>query len=167
MWIRKVTAEFIGTFGLVFAGTGAIIINDVSGGVVSHVGISLTFGLIVMTMIYALDDVSGAHINPAVTLGFWIARRLPYTLSQCAGAIAASLTLRLLFFGHTTLGATLPSGPVAQSFVLEVILTFFLMFVILSVSIQVPKKKALWLVRLSGQSSVWRRSLQARLPGLP
>lgn len=146
MLISKFVAEFVGTFGLVFAGTGAIVINDVSGGVVSHVGIALTFGLIVMTMIYALGDVSGAHINPAVTLGFWIARRLsgrdvlPYIFSQCAGAVAASLVLRLLFLKHPNLGTTLPSGPAAQSFVLEVILTFFLMFVILSVSTGAKEK---------------------------
>jgi len=146
LWISKLTAEFIGTFGLVFAGTGAIIINDVSGGVVSHVGIALTFGLIVMTMIYALGEVSGAHINPAVTLGFWIARRLsgrdvlPYILSQCAGAVAASLVLRLLFLKHPNLGTTLPSGSALQSFVLEVIMTFFLMFVILSVSTGAKEK---------------------------
>ncbi len=106
----------------------------------SHVGIALTFGLIVMTMIYAVGDVSGAHFNPAVTLGFWIARRLPgravlpYILSQCAGALAASILLRWMFVRHRALGATAPSGPALQSFVLEVVLTCFLMFVILSVS---------------------------------
>jgi aquaporin Z len=138
--MRKFVAEAFGTFALVFAGTGAIVINDVSGGTVSHVGIALTFGLIVLAMIYALGDVSGCHLNPAVTLGFFAARRfegrwvLPYILSQCAGALVASLTLRLMFPLHGTLGATLPAGPDAQSFVLEFILTLILMFVILSVS---------------------------------
>lgn len=144
--MKSYLAEAFGTFALVFAGTGAIVINDVSGGTVSHVGIALTFGLIVMVMIYALGDISGAHINPAVTLGFWIAHRLssrrvlPYIFSQCAGAVAASLIMRALFAGHPTLGATLPSGPAFQSFVLEVILTYFLMFVILSVSTGAKEK---------------------------
>src|SRR5215471_7503713 len=138
--MRKIAAELLGTFAIVFAGTGAIVINDVSGGVVTHVGIALTFGLIVLAMIYALGDVSGAHLNPAVTLGFFVARRFdgrwvaPYIASQCLGALLASLTLRLMFPTHATLGATLPAGDAIQSFVLELILTFLLMFVILSVS---------------------------------
>jgi aquaporin NIP len=137
---KKLLSEFIGTFSLVFAGTGAIVINDVSGGAVSHVGVAMTFGLIVMVMIYTLGDISGAHLNPAVTLGFFAARRLdgplvlPYVLSQCGGAILASLTLRLLFPGHSTLGGTLPAGSGLQSFALEGILTCILMFVILGVS---------------------------------
>jgi aquaporin Z len=138
--MRKLAAEMLGTFALVFAGTGAIVINDVSGGVVSHVGISFTFGLIVLAMIYALGDVSGCHLNPAVTLGFFAARRfesrwiMPYIASQCAGAVLASVALRLMFPSHATLGATIPAGQDFQSFALEVILTFLLMFVILSVS---------------------------------
>jgi aquaporin Z len=138
--MRKLAAELLGTFALVFAGTGAIVINDVSGGTVSHVGIALTFGLIVLAMIYAVGDVSGAHLNPAVTLGFFVSRRfegrwvVPYIASQCLGALLASLTLRLLFPTNATLGATLPAGDALQSFVLEVILTLLLMFVILSVS---------------------------------
>jgi MIP family channel proteins len=138
--MRRCLAEAIGTFGLVFAGTGAIVVNDVSGGVVTHVGIALTFGLVVMALIYALGDVSGAHLNPAVTLGFWAARRfgtrevLPYLLSQCVGGLLASLLLRTLFWEHGTLGATLPAGPWWQSFVLEIVLTAGLMFVILNVA---------------------------------
>ncbi|MCE9603830.1 MAG: MIP family channel protein [Planctomycetia bacterium] len=137
---RKLAAELFGTFALVFVGTGAIVVNDVSGGTVSHVGISLTFGLIVLAMIYALGDVSGCHLNPAVTLGFFMARRfdgrsiVPYVASQCCGAILAGLTLRLMFPAHATLGATLPTGDAIQAFVLEFILTLILMFVILSVS---------------------------------
>ncbi len=146
--MRKFAAECIGAFILVFAGTGAIVINDTTGGVVSHVGIALTFGLVVLAMIYALGDVSGAHLNPAVTIGFFAARRfqgrwvVPYIASQCVGAVLASLVLRLLFPDHATLGATLPAGAVLQSFVLEAILTFILMFVILSVSIG-PKEKGI------------------------
>jgi aquaporin NIP len=112
--MKKYLAEFIGTFALVFAGTGAIVINDVSGGTVTHVGVALTFGLIVLAMIYAIGDVSGAHLNPAVTLGFFAAGRLdvrwlaPYVASQLVGALAASALLRALFPQHRTLGATLP-----------------------------------------------------------
>ncbi len=138
--MRRYIAELIGTFALVFAGTGAIIINDVSGGAITHVGIALTFGLVVMAVIYAIGDISGAHLNPAVSFGFWVSRRfpgrsvLPYIISQCSGALLASLTLRLLFMEHPTLGSTLPAGPAVQSFVMEIILTGFLIFVILNVS---------------------------------
>ncbi len=138
---EKYAAEFIGTFALVFAGTGAIIINDVTGGAVTSVGVGLTFGMIVMTMIYAVGDVSGAHFNPAVTLGFFVARRfegkliLPYVLSQLSGALAASLLLRALFPQDSTLGTTAPAGPALQSLILEIVLTAILMFVILNVSV--------------------------------
>jgi aquaporin Z len=142
-------AELFGTFALVFAGTGAIIVNDASGGEVSHVGVALTFGLVVLALIYSLGDVSGAHLNPAVTLGFFAARRfparwaLPYVLSQCSGALLASLLLRALFLEHPTLGVTRPSGTAAQSFLLEVVLTLLLMFVILSVSTGAKEKGAM------------------------
>jgi aquaporin Z len=144
--VRKLTAELLGTFILVFAGTGAIVINEVRLGPVSHVGIALTFGLVVLALVYALGDVSGAHLNPAVTLGFFLARRfegrlaLPYILSQCAGALLASALLRLLFPDNASLGATRPTGPDFQSFVLEIVLTLFLMFVILSVSTGAKEK---------------------------
>ncbi len=144
--MRKLAAEFIGTFALVFAGTGAIIINETSGGAVTHVGVSLTFGLVVLAMIYAVGDISGAHLNPAVSLGFFAARRfrltklVPYVLSQCAGALVASGILRLLFPKNAMLGNTLPAGSVTQSFVLEAILTAILMFVILSVSTGAAEK---------------------------
>ncbi|OWK37760.1 MIP/aquaporin family protein [Fimbriiglobus ruber] len=138
--MRRLTAECFGTFALVFAGTGAIVINDVTGGTITHIGVALTFGLIVLAMIYTVGDVSGAHLNPAVTLGFFVARRfpgrsvIPYIASQCVGAFLATLCLRLMFPGHATLGATVPRGDALQSFVLEVILTWLLMFVVLSVS---------------------------------
>jgi len=138
--VKQLIAEFLGTFALVFAGTGAIVIDNVSGGSVTHLGIALTFGLIVLAMIYTLGDISGAHINPAVTIGFWAARRfdarsvLPYLASQCAGALVASITLRLLFPTDLMLGATIPAGSSIQSFILELILTAVLMFVILGVS---------------------------------
>jgi aquaporin NIP len=143
---RALIAELFGTFALVFCGTGAIVINEVQGGAITHVGIAFTFGLIVLALIYALGDISGCHLNPAVTTGFWLAGRFPaaqvgpYLGSQCAGALLASGTLRLLFPTATTLGATLPAGPGWQSFVLELILTFLLMVVILCVSTGAKEK---------------------------
>ena len=137
---RRLAAEVFGTFALVFAGTGAVVVNAASGGQVTHVGVALTFGLIVLAMVYAVGDVSGAHLNPAVTVGFAVAGRFParevplYVLAQCAGALLASGVLRFLFPDHPNLGATLPAGTAAQSFVLEVILTLLLMFVALSVA---------------------------------
>jgi aquaporin NIP len=144
--VNKLAAEFFGTFALVFAGTGAVVINDVTGGAVTHAGIALTFGLIVLAMIYTVGDVSGAHLNPAVTIGFFAARRcglmtVPgYIVSQLLGATAASLLLRFLFPQNETLGITLPAGSVLQSFILEAVLTFILMWVILSVSTGAKEK---------------------------
>jgi aquaporin Z len=138
--MKKYVAEFIGTFALVFAGTGAIVINEASHGAITHVGIALTFGLVVLVMIYSVGDISGAHLNPAVTLGFWFSRRLavrevvPYVASQCLGALAASGIMRVLFPENRLLGATQPAGSGLQSFVLEFLLTALLMFVILGVS---------------------------------
>jgi aquaporin Z len=143
---RRVAAEAFGTFALVFAGTGAIVVNEASGGTITHVGVAITFGLIVLAMIYALGDVSGCHLNPAVTLGFFAARRLegrmvvPYILAQCAGAVGASLVLRLMFPASLTLGVTEPSGAAMQSFWMEFLLTLILMFVILSVSFGAKEK---------------------------
>ncbi len=133
-------AEFLGTFCLVFCGTGAIVVNQEFNGVVTHPGIAATFGLIVMAMIYAFGSTSGAHLNPAVTLSFWQAKKfaskevVPYITSQLAGAILASFVLKFLFPENQNLGATLPAGSDMQSFVFEFILTFMLMMVILHVS---------------------------------
>ena len=144
--MRKLTAEFLGTFALVFAGTGAIVVNEVTGGTIGHAGIALTFGLVVLAMIYTFGDVSGAHLNPAVTLAFGATGRFPwsrvpqYATAQLLGALTASGTLRVLFPENEKLGATLPAGPAAQSFILEVILTFLLMLVILSVSTGAKEK---------------------------
>jgi aquaporin Z len=138
--LRKFLAEFLGTFALIFAGTGAIVINAESGGAITHLGVALTFGLIVLAMIYTLGDVSGAHMNPAVTVAFAAAGLFPfasvllYIAAQVSGALLASLTLHFLFPQNATLGATLPIGSPMQSFVLEFILSVILMFVILNVS---------------------------------
>lgn len=137
--MRCYAAELLGTYALVFVGTGAIVVNAQTGAL-GHFGVASTFGLIVLAMIYAFGDLSGAHLNPAVTLGFVAAKRfpakqaVPYIAAQLGGAMLASLTLHLLFPDSTTLGATLPAGSETQSFVLEVILTYFLMLVILQVS---------------------------------
>jgi len=137
--VKKYWAELMGTYIMVFAGTGAIIVNNVYGSV-SHLGIGLTFGLVVMAVIYSIGSISGAHINPAVSIAFWISKRfsgkevLPYIISQFLGAILASLTLSFMFPQHELLGATLPAGSWEQSFVMEFILTFILMFVILLMS---------------------------------
>jgi aquaporin Z len=144
--MKKLVAEFIGTFSLVFAGTGAIVINDVSGGRISHVGVALTFGLVVLAMIYTVGEISGAHLNPAVTGAFWLSGRFsgqqvsPYILAQCLGALAASGVLHFLFPTQAALGETLPAGSDLQAFVLEIILTLILMFVILNVSAGAKEK---------------------------
>lgn len=138
--MRKYTAELLGTFVLVFCGTGAMVIDQQTGGAVSHVGVSITWGLVVMSMIYTIGDISGCHINPAVSIAFTIAGRfkaqlLPgYILSQLIGAILASLTLRFLFPASPLLGATMPAGSEIQSFILELLLAFFLMLVIMNVA---------------------------------
>lgn len=144
--MRNYVAEFLGTFFLIFAGTGAIVVNNYSGGALGHTGIAITWGLIVMVIIYTLGDVSGAHLNPAVTISFFVAKRFkgkevaPYVFSQLLGAFLASVVLRILFPADETLGASLPSGSWQQSFILEFILTFLLMFVILNVSVGAKEK---------------------------
>ncbi|MGK0365282.1 MAG: aquaporin NIP [Saprospiraceae bacterium] len=138
--MKRYLAELIGTFALVFCGTAAIVINDVTNGSVSHVGVAITFGLIVMAMIYSFGKISGAHINPAVTIAFSLTDRfdrkdlLPYLVAQLLGAFLASGVLRYLFQEHEDLGATFPYGDWGQTFILEVILTYFLMLVIIFVS---------------------------------
>lgn len=144
--MKKLLAECLGTFTLVFAGTGAIVINQVAGGVIGHAGIAIVFGLVVLAMIHTFGDVSGAHLNPAVTTAFAAAgrfawREVPgYVGAQIVGALAASVLLHFLFPEATTLGATLPAGPPMQSFVLEIVLTAVLMLAILSVSTGAKEK---------------------------
>jgi aquaporin NIP len=138
--MRKCVAELTGTFILVFCGTGAMVIDQQTAGGVSHVGVAITWGLVVMSLIYSIGNISGCHINPAVSIAFTIAGRfkarlLPgYIISQLTGALLASFTLKLLFPASPLLGATMPAGPEMQSFIIELLLTFFLMLVIINVS---------------------------------
>ena len=147
--VKNYLAELTGTFALVFCGTGAIIINEITNGAVTHIGIAITFGLIVLCMIYTVGDISGAHLNPAVTAGFLVSGRfekreaLPYIISQVTGAFLATGALKIMFPENQNLGSTIPAGSYLQSFVLEIILTFFLMLVILNVS-QGAKEKGLF-----------------------
>lgn len=137
---RAWLAEGIGTFALVAVGTGAIVVDDLTGGALSHLGVALAFGVVVGAMIYAVGDVSGAHLNPAVTIAAWLSRRVtsrdvaPFIAAQLAGALIASVGLRALFAEHETLGATLPSAGALPSFAIEVVISFLLVFVILTVT---------------------------------
>ncbi|MGZ3901965.1 MAG: MIP/aquaporin family protein [Neobacillus sp.] len=132
---KKLISEFLGTYFLVFAGTGAVVIDEITKSL-THVGIALTFGLVVMALIFTFGHLSGAHFNPAVTIGFLIhgdinkKESVYYIVIQIMAGIAASATLFCLFGNVASLGATLPRGSWSQSFVLEFILTFFLMMVI-------------------------------------
>ena len=136
--IKRLIGEFLGTFGLVFCGTGAIVINQESNGAITHLGIAIVFGLIVMAMIISFGHISGAHINPAVSIALCVSKRFswrhlgPYILAQLAGALLASSVLHYLFPLNELLGATIPRGSDVQSYVLEFILTFLLMIVILT-----------------------------------
>ena len=140
MAIKKYFAEGIGTFALVFAGCGAIVVDETGIGNIGHLGISMIFGLVIMAMIYSYGDISGAHFNPAVTISFWAARRISfkdagrYIAAQIIGAVLAAAILRMMFPDFITLGVTAPTGHIVQSFILEMLLAFFLMTVILNVS---------------------------------
>ncbi len=137
--LRRAGAELVGTFALVTAGCGAIVVDSI-GGALTHTGVALTFGLIIMVMISATGHLSGAHFNPAVTIAFALTRHFAwrdvpvYVGSQLLGATAGALTLRALFGQTANLGATLPGGSALQSFGLEILLTAVLMFVIISVA---------------------------------
>jgi aquaporin NIP len=137
--VRALTAEAVGTFALVFAGAGAVVVDDKTHAL-GHVGVAITFGLVIMAMIYAVGHISGAHFNPAVTFAFALTRHFPwrralaYWAAQLAGATVAAAVIRGSLGNHAHLGATLPSGSQAQSFVWESVLTFFLMFVIMAVA---------------------------------
>jgi aquaporin NIP len=136
---RVLVAEAIGTFALVFAGCGAIVV-DAKTGALGHLGVAFSFGLVIMVMIYALGHISGAHFNPAVTLAFALTRHFPwaragaYWGAQLVGAIVAAALLRGSLGDHAHVGATFPSGSQGQAFLWELVLTFFLMFVIMAVA---------------------------------
>lgn len=138
--MKKYISEFIGTFSMIFCGTGAMTVNEITGGEVTHVGIAITWGLIVMAMIYAFGETSGAHFNPSVTIAFAYAKKFAwkevpkYIIAQILGAFAASLILWFLFPTSENLGATIPTVDVGRAFVMELLLTFFLMVVIINVS---------------------------------
>ncbi len=137
---KEAGAEGIGTFSLTFAGCTAIVVNDLYGGLLGHVGISMVFGLVVMAMIYSIGNISGAHINPAVTLGFFFTGQLraaklaPYITAQLIGALAAGHLMLAIFPAHDALGSTVPADSVSRAFAMEGAFTFLLMFVILNVS---------------------------------
>lgn len=138
--MRNYISEFLGTYAIVFFGTGAVVVNQQTNDILGHLGVCVVWGLVVMVMIYALGNISGAHFNPAVTLGFWVAKRfpiaevVPYSVSQFAGAAAASTTISILFPTNELLGATLPTGTIGQALTLEVLLMFFFMLVIMNVA---------------------------------
>jgi aquaporin Z len=144
---KKIISEFLGTYFLVFAGTGAVVIDEMTKSL-THVGVAITFGLVVMALIYTFGHISGAHFNPAVTIGFLIngdinkREAMYYIVIQIIAGIAASATLFSLFGNVASLGTTLPSGTWSQSFVLEFILTFFLMFVIFGSAVHGKASKA-------------------------
>ena len=136
---RRLAAEFVGTFALVFAGAGAIMV-DAKTHQLGHLGVAITFGLVIMAMIYAVGHISGAHFNPAVTFSFALSRHFPwprafvYWAAQILGALTAAAILRGSLGNIAHVGATLPSGSQAQSFLWELVLSFFLMFVIMAVA---------------------------------
>lgn len=138
--LRATAAELIGTFALVLAGTGAIVSNSVSGGALGHVGVALTFGMVIMVMIYATGHISGAHFNPAVTLAFALVRHfpaqrvIPYLVAQIVGGTLGSLAVRFLIGNAAGLGVTHPSNGAVTGLIFEGILTFILMFVIMAVA---------------------------------
>ncbi|MGB3566666.1 MAG: aquaporin [Priestia megaterium] len=144
---KKLIAEFIGTYFLVFAGTGAIVVDSLTKSL-THVGVAITFGLVVLALIYSFGHISGAHFNPAVTLAFLFLGEINkreatlYLFTQLIAASASSITLLLMFGNVAHLGATLPSGSWVQSFVLEFVLTFVLMMVILTSAVHGKAVKA-------------------------
>lgn len=160
---RRAVAEAVGTYGLVTAGCGAIIVNSISGAL-SHVGVALTFGLVIMVMIAATGHLSGAHFNPAVTLAFALTRHFDwrdvplYIGGQLAGAISGAFTLRALFGNVANLGATLPGAGQLQSFGIEMLLSAVLMFVIMAVATDTRAVGQLAAVAIGGTvalSALW------------
>ena len=136
---KMLGSEVVGTYALVFTGCGAVVVNDLFNVGFGALGVNIVFGMTVMAVVYSLGNVSGAHINPAVSIAFCASGRLPrnlllpYIAAQCIGAIAAAFTLRLLFPDHSGYGMTATVIDVPRSFLLEVLITFLLMFVIFNV----------------------------------
>ena len=136
---RALVAEAIGTFALVFAGCGAIMVDQKTHQL-GHIGVAISFGLVIMFGIYAVGHISGAHFNPSVTFAFALSRHFPWSRAvgywgaQLAGALAAAALLRGSLGNRADVGATLPSGSQGQAFLWEMVLTFFLMFVIMAVA---------------------------------
>jgi aquaporin NIP len=145
-FMKRYLSEFIGTFILIFVGTGAVIVNQQTGGALGLPGIAAVWGFVIIAMIYAFGDISGTHINPAVTVAFAVDKRFSwrevpaFLIAQFLGAISASVFLHLLFPENKLLGITQPSGSGVQSFILEIIMTFILMVVILRVSVGAKEK---------------------------
>jgi aquaporin NIP len=138
---RRALAEGFAAFALVFAGAGAVIANSEYGEALGTVGIALVFGLVIMVMVYATGHLSGAHINPAVTLAFTLTRHFPrreaaaYVVAQCAGATVAGFLLLAIWPSKPAeLGATIPSVGVGSAVAYELILSAFLMFVVMAVA---------------------------------
>jgi len=137
--VRCLTAEAIGTFALVFAGCGAVMV-EAKTGQLGHVGVAISFGLVIMFGIYAVGHISGAHFNPAVTFAFALTRHFPwrraalYWCAQLVGALVAAALLRGSLGNIADVGTTLPSGSQGQSFLWELVMSAFLMFVILAVA---------------------------------
>ncbi|KAJ7145049.1 hypothetical protein O6H91_15G015400 [Diphasiastrum complanatum] len=136
----QIAAEMIGTFILVFAGCGSAMVDTKSQGSITHFGVSVSFGLVVMIVIYSIGHISGAHINPAVTIAFATVRHFPwsqvpaYIGAQLLSAIGAAFLLSAIFNPVANIGATIPAGSAAQSFVLEILITYILMFVVSAVA---------------------------------
>lgn len=145
--MRDYIQEFIGTFFLIFIGVGSIILNDITG-IISNLFIGIIFGLTVMIIVFLFGHKSGAHINPAVTIAFWIngsfdgKKVLPYVVSQILGSVIASFFLYFIFNNPNTMGETLvKNGNWLQCLFLEIVITFLLMFVILNISVESKKKR--------------------------
>jgi aquaporin Z len=138
--IRRAVAEGLGTFFLVLIGPGAVMVNAYSAGSLGTTGIALAFGFVVLAMVVSLGHLSGAHINPAVTVAFWSVRRfpgkevLPYVVAQCTGAIAAALVLRVVLGTVGSSGATLPHVGIGRALLVEWLFSFVLMLVIMAVA---------------------------------
>ena len=158
--MKKYVAEFIGAFAIVFFGCGAVVVDTLKGGIIGHVGVNVAFGVIVAVMIYSFGNVSGAHFNPAVTIAFWAAGKLerqliiPYVASQVLGGIAGAFMLMVIFPTTPTFGENVPAGTAFQAFALELIMTFFLMLIIHSVSTGHMEKGIMAGVAIGGYISI-------------